>query len=89
MNDVSRLYSVKNVATLDQHIPDYHMPKHAVKLRADGGLLVAYQPEEEKKKRTFINMAIAHSKEIPNPQKYSKVLKWESDDKKRSAWPRS
>jgi len=34
-------------------------------------------------------MAIAHSKAVPGPQKYSRILKWESDDKRRSALPRS
>lgn len=89
LNEVSRLYSVKNLAGLGQHLAEYHVPQPALKARAEGGLLVAYHPEDEKKKRTFINLAIAHSKEVPGPQKYSRILKWESEDKRRSALPRS
>jgi len=89
LNEVARLYPVKNITTLGQHLSEYRMPRPAVQARAEGGVLVAYHPEEEKKKRTFINMAIAHAKAVPGPQKYSRILKWESEDKRRSALPRS
>ena len=58
LNEVSRLYSVKNIAARDQHIKDYIMQKPLVKTRGDGSLLVALLPEDEKNKKSFITMSI-------------------------------
>jgi hypothetical protein len=40
---------------------------------------VKYYPENQKKSKSYINMVIAHAKGIPDPRKYSKIIKWATD----------
>jgi hypothetical protein len=36
---------------------------------------VKYHPEDNKKSKSYINTIIAHAKGIPDPRKYSKIIK--------------
>ena len=38
--------------------------------------VLKYHPEEESKKKSFMNQIIAHAKEVPDPRKYSKIITW-------------
>lgn len=64
--EVSRLYSVKNMAMGDEHVKLYKMPRYYKESDKDGGDLVKLYPEDEKKKKSFLNIIIARSKEIPS-----------------------
>lgn len=38
--------------------------------------VLKYYPEEESKKKSFMNEIINHSKQVPDPRKYSKLKIW-------------
>jgi hypothetical protein len=40
---------------------------------------VKYYNEDKTKSKSFINTVIAHAKSIPDPRKYSKIIKWATD----------
>jgi hypothetical protein len=59
LKDVSRLYSSKNCVAEEQHIKNYHYPAYYVPTDKDGSQYVRYFPENEKNKKTFMNIVIA------------------------------
>ena len=42
--------------------------------------VLRYYPEAESKKKSFMNEIIKHSKENPDPRKYSKIEVWAQKD---------
>jgi hypothetical protein len=48
---------------------------------------VKYHPEDQKKSKSYINTIIAHAKGIPDPRKYSKIIKWATDQNKHGKLP--
>lgn len=86
LRKLARLYSAKCVAVDDHYIPNYHMHKPKDKHTFSGRNLVGYKVDE-KKTRSYINLLIERAKEIPDPRKYSKVWKWQSDNRKKSCLP--
>ena len=63
--EVSRLYSMKNLSLGD--LRSHKSVKPYITTNKDGGIYVRYVPEEEKNKKSFYNMIVTHSKQIPNP----------------------
>ena len=86
LKEVSYLYSMKNLSIGDLKKHKY-MRTYMVGDR-DGSKYVGYLPEDEKSKKSFYNVVVAHSKQIPNPQKYSVIRDWAKEGKK-SALPQT
>lgn len=86
LRDISRLYTSKNNFVEQHHIKDYYVLPEEYKTIHDGKVFVPYVKEKnEKNKRTYFNMVIAHSKSVPDPGKYAKLTHWPG--KGRSALP--
>jgi hypothetical protein len=49
-------------------------------LRSNVKNVLRYYPEEESKKKSFMNEIIKHSKDVPDPRKYSKITIWAPKD---------
>lgn len=61
----------------DFGIQGYKVPR---KLRSEVRHVLKYYPEEESKKKSFMNEIIKHSKEVPDPRKYSNLTVWAPKD---------
>ena len=71
LSEVAKNYS--NNTCDDFGIKGYKVPR---KTSAKVKDVLKYYPEEESKKKSFMNEIIKHSKEIPDPRKYSKITVW-------------
>jgi hypothetical protein len=71
LSEVAKNYS--NHTNDDFGIKGYKVPR---KISAKVKDVLKYYPEEESKKKSFMNEIIKHSKEIPDPRKYSKITVW-------------
>ena len=90
LRDVARFYSAKSAATQDQHIKDYLMHKPKDKHSFSGRFLVPLRRiQNTTDDKSFLNVLIKKAKETPSCQKYSKILKWSDDDRRKSGLPRS
>ena len=67
---------MKSCSALIFGIEGYKYPKN---LERPNKYFVGYKPENEKCKRGYIQTIIKHSKEIPDPVKYSKIIDWSKE----------
>ena len=71
VSEVAKNYS--NHTCDDFGIKGYKVPR---KISAQVKNVLKYPQEDPNKKKSFMNEIIKHSKEVPDPRKYSKIEVW-------------
>jgi hypothetical protein len=74
LNTFCKFYSTKNAGENHIAIKGYKVPKQNEKESLNSQHVLKY-PKEDKNK-SYMDVIVAHAKEVPDPRKYSRVVTW-------------